>query len=131
MIKRTVCIVLAVLMTVALAACGKYVSSYKAVGFVHSDGPADPFMNFYTFDGRMVLRLSSKGEGDIKYEAKLESGNATVYYDAHVTKTELFKISGGQELDSHGGYIESGLVYIIVETDGKCTNGSFKFSTSR
>jgi hypothetical protein len=88
-------------------------------------------MNFYSFKGRMVFKLKSSGEGELKYTAKLESGNATVYYDFFGTKQELFSISSEEELDSHGGYVEAGTVYIIVETDGTCKNGEFRFSLSR
>lgn len=85
-------------------------------------------MSFYSFDGRIVFKLKSTGEGDIKYSAKLESGSAKVYYDFYGTKTELFSISGGNEINSHNGYIEAGTVYVIVETDRKCQNGDFNFS---
>ena len=87
-------------------------------------------MSFYSFDGRMVFQLKSPGEGDLKFTAKLEAGSATVYYDFYGTKQELFSIYGGEEIDSHGGYVESGTVYIIVETDGNCQNGDFRFSLS-
>ena len=128
--KITVLLVSAV-MLLSLTGCGKYTSSYKAVGFVHSNVSDSAFMNFYSFDGRMVFRLKSSHEGDLQYTAKLESGSATVYYDSHGTKEELFSISSGETLDSHGGYVESGTVYIIVETDGACENGDFQFSLNQ
>ena len=108
--------------------CAKYNSSYNAIGFVHSNTPKSADMSFYSFDGTMVFKLKSSGEGDLKYTANLESGAATVYYDYNGNKSELFTLSSGEELDSHGGYIESGTVYIIVETDGECKNGSLSFS---
>ena len=106
----------------------KYSSKYKAVAFVHSNESTSAFMNFYSFNGRMVFKLKSAGEGDLKFSAKLETGSATVYYDYYGTKTELFSINSGDELDSHGGYIEAGTVYVIVETNGECRNGEFHFS---
>ncbi len=84
-------------------------------------------MSFHSLDGRMAFTLQSAGEGDIKYSASLESGAATVYYDYNGTKSELFTIDAGEEVEAHGGYVESGKVYIIVETDGKCMNGAFHF----
>ncbi len=129
--KKALSICLILLLLLALPACGKYVNSYSAVGFVHSNSAKSAFMSFLSFKGRMVFRLSSSAEGDITYSASLESGHATVYYDSHGSKLELFSIEGGQQLDSHGGYIESGTVYIIVETDGSCTNGDFKFSIGK
>ena len=126
--KKTLSFIVTVLMLFSLTGCGKYSSKYRAVGFVHSNESTSALMEFYTFDGRMVFRLNSAGEGAIKYSAKLESGSATVYYDYLGTKSALFSISSGDEIDSHGGYVEAGTVYIIVETNGACRNGKFQFS---
>lgn len=129
---KKICILLvSAILIVMLTGCGKYTSGYNAVRFVHSSDSDSAFMNFYSFKGRMVFKLKSSGEGELKYTAKLESGNATVYYDFFGTKQELFTISSEEELDSHGGYVEAGTVYIIVETDGTCKNGEFRFSLSR
>ena len=68
----------------------------------------------------MVFKMKSTGEGDLTYSAKLESGSATVYYDHHGSMTELFSVNAGEEIDAHGGYVETGTVYVIVETDGEC-----------
>ena len=100
-------------MILTLVGCSKYHSKYKAVGFVHSNDLSSAYMNFYTFEGRMVFKLKSSGEGDLKYSAKLESGSATVYYDYLGTKSKLFSVSGGEELASYGGYVDTGTVYII------------------
>ena len=115
-------------MLLSMTSCGKYTSKYKAVGFVHSNESSTAFMSFYSFDGKMVFKLKSTGEGDLKYSAKLESGNAVVYYDYYGTKTELFSVSSGDEMESHGGYVEAGTVYVIVETSTECKNGDFHFS---
>lgn len=115
------------IMLPVLAGCGKYVSGYKAVGFVHSSSRTSAWMDFYSFDGTMVFRMVSPGEGDLKYSAMLESGAATVYYDDGGTKSELFSISSGETLESSGGYLEKGTVYVIVQTDGPCMNGEFRF----
>ena len=125
--KKTLALLTALLLLLSLAGCGRYVSGYKAVGFVHSNSSASASMSFLSFEGRMVFRLKSPAEGELKYEAKLESGKAAVYYDFHGTKQELFTISGGEETASRGGYVESGTVYVIVETDGTCQNGEFRF----
>ncbi len=125
--KRTLLLAMPVLILVLLTGCGKYISSYKAVGFVHSNTTSSASMSFYSFDGSMVFKLKSTGEGDLKYTAELETGTATVYYDYNGSKSELFTINAGEEINSHGGYVESGTVYVIVETDGACLNGSFLF----
>ena len=105
--KKIFILALSALLLISLAGCGKYSSSYKAVAFVHSNESDSAFMSFSSFEGRMVFKLKSSAEGDLKYTAKLESGSATVYYDFYGTKDELFKISGGEEIDSHGGYFEA------------------------
>ena len=126
--KKIVILLVSAMLALFLAGCGKYVSSYKALGFVHSNRSDSAYMSFASFEGRMVFRLKSSGEGDLKYSARLESGSAVVYYDFYGDKQELFSISGGEEADSRGGYVEAGTVYIIVETDGGCQNGEFRFS---
>ena len=128
--KRTIPLITSVIFFLLLTGCGKYISSYKAIGFVHTNSSTSAEMSFYSFEGTMVFKLKSSGEGDLKYTAKLESGTADVYYDYYYyrTKQELFTIESGEELDSHGGYIEAGTVYIIVETNGECINGEFKIS---
>ena len=126
--KKIVILLVSAMLALSLAGCGKYVSSYKALGFVHSNKSDSANMSFASFEGRMVFRLKSSGEGDLKYSARLESGSAVVYYDFYGDTQELFSISGGEEADSRGGYVEAGTVYIIVETDGSCQNGEFRFS---
>ena len=126
--KKLAMLLVSVFFLITLAGCAKYSSDYNAVGFVHNNDSNSAFMNFYTFDGCIVFKLKSSAEGDVHYTAKLESGSAAVYYDAFGEKEELFTISDGGEIDSQGGYIEAGTVYIIVETDGKCQNGEFHFS---
>lgn len=125
--KRTIRLTAAFMLLLFLTDCGKYVSRYKAIGFIHSNSPTSAEMSFCSFEGTMVFKLKSSGEGNLKYTARLESGTATVFYDYdyYRTKQELFTIGSGEELDSSGGYIEAGTVYIIVETNGACGNGAF------
>ena len=126
--KKTVILLVSAMLVLSLAGCGGYVSSYKALGFVHSNESASAYMSFHSFEGRIVFKLKSSGEGDLKYTARLESGSAVVYYDYNGTRQELFSISGGKEEDSRGGYVEAGTVTVIVETDGSCRNGDFRFN---
>ena len=127
-VKKMIALTAAVITLLSLTSCSAYKSRYRAVGFVHSNESAASFMSFYSFDGRMVFKMKSTGEGDLTYSAKLESGSATVYYDYYGTKTELFSVGAGEEISSHGGYVEAGTVYVIVETDGECKNGDFQFN---
>ena len=125
--KKLLALILAACL-LCLAGCGEHASRYFAVGFVHSNEARLARMDFYAFEGRMVFRLKSDGEGDIQYDANLESGSATVYYEYRGTRSELFSLKDGETIDARGGYVEAGTVYVFVETDGRCTNGSFRFS---
>jgi len=126
LVRSAAALMLALAMLLCSFGCGGYTSKYMAVGFVHSNDSDSAHMSFYSFEGRMVFKLHTTRESDIKYQAKLESGSATVYYD-WAGKQELFSVKGGEELDSRSGYVDNGTVYIIVETDGECMNGEFSF----
>ncbi|MBQ7688737.1 MAG: hypothetical protein IJT27_05930 [Clostridia bacterium] len=111
-----------------LSGCG-YRSHYRTVACVRTNTAQSAALSFYELEGVMVFKMKQKtqSEGEIRYSAQLETGTATVYYDYMGVKTELFTVCGGETLDDHGGYIEKGTVYIIVETDGVCENGAFRF----
>lgn len=114
-------------MPFCLCGCGKYSSHYNAVGFVHSNESKSAFMNFYEFEGRMVFRLKNTGGGRIDFSAKLESGDAVIYYDCGEGKKEMVSAHPSCDFKSSTPPLKSGTVYIIVETDGKCRNGGFNF----
>ena len=124
----TVFVIPALLLT-CLSSCVRYSSHYMAVGFVHSNTPDSAAMSFSSFEGTMVFKLKCEGrQGDcITYGAVLESGSAKIYYDCGDGKTELFEISSGCDLNDRSGELKKGTVYIIVETDEKCTEGIFSF----
>ena len=124
--KKRISLLIAAFIILVMTGCGGYISSYKATGFVRSNTSTSVFMNFWSFEGRMVFRLRAKAEGELKYTASLEKGNLTVFYDNDGTKSELFSLKDGGTADSSGGYVEEGTVYIIVETDGKCENGELR-----
>ena len=123
--RRTAALLLALLM---LFTAGCRASSYMAVGMVRTNTKNSANLSFYSLKGKIVFTLKSSGEGDVTYTAKLESGTAKVYVEWAGSKTDLFTINGGEEVSSHGGYVESGQVTIIVETDGTCKNGEFHFN---
>ncbi len=131
--KTLICLILSQLMILSFCGCSgysssEYRSSYKAVGFVQSNKSDSCFMSYYSFEGRMVFKLKSEGEGNISYKGFNATGNLTVYYDFDGNKTELFRLGPDESAESSGGYVGRGTVYIIVETDGKCTNGDLDFS---
>lgn len=117
------------LIAAALVSCSKYSSHYKAVGFVHSNDSDSAYMSFFEFDGSIAFKLKCKSESqaEIKYSGKLEEGSITVFYDCGGTKKELFSIHSGDDIQSSKGDLPEDTIYIIVETNGKCKNGDFKF----
>ena len=127
--KKLLTVVLVACLLFSLAGCSAYRSHYKAVGFVHSNTPGSAFMSFYEFDGTMVFNLKNKNTGEkLNYSAKLETGTVTVYYDTNGTKTELFRLGTGGQIASLLDLPSTGKICIIVETDGKCSNGDFRFN---
>ena len=112
-----------------VSGCGRYRSRYKAVGLVTTASTMNGFINFYSFDGTRVFKLSNKKgtEGQLIYSARLEEGSAAVFYDIGGEKAELFTIHGGEETDDVFTLPGSGTVYVIIETEGKCQNGEFRF----
>jgi hypothetical protein len=117
-------LILAALLALAAAGC-RYSSSYRATMLVRTNGPDTASMSFSTFDGRMVFKLN--GPGQIRYAAQLEKGRATVYADDGGGKTECFSIGAGETAGSAAGTWDGGTVYVVVETDGVCEEGSFTF----
>ena len=86
--------------------------------------------SFGMMKGQKVFRLKYDGHegGLLVYSGKLDTGKLTVYYDCDGTKKELFKLEAGGSVEAADVKLtEKGLVYIIIETDGKCEEGKFEF----
>ncbi len=121
----------AVLLVLCLAGCGRYVSHYRATGFVHSNTSGSAYMTFSSFDGTMVFTLKSGEGGRIQCRGALGSGSTVVYYDADGTKKALFAVQGDGSEEADLGSLPGGKVYIIVETDGTCLDGDFRFAVEK
>lgn len=115
------------LLLLLLSGC-RYVSHYKATAFVHTNTAKNASMSFSSFEGSMVFKLKcDSADEKINYSAKLENGSATVFYDCNGTKTELFSVNPGDNISEIGGILQTGTVYIIVETSEVCKDGYFNF----
>ena len=128
--KKVLCILFAVLLlTFSLVGCSRYSSHYDTVGHVCSNDSDSAWMSFVEFEGTEVFKLKckSKDQAIIVYSGKLEAGSLTVYYDCGGTKTELFSLRSGEDIQSAGGYLPKDTIYIIVETSEKCSNGNLSF----
>ncbi len=66
-----------------------------------------------------------------RYTGTLETGSVTVYYDRGDAKEVLFTAKAGEEIDACTEPFSAKTVYVILETDGKCKNGSFTFEIVR
>lgn len=116
------------LLLLTLSGCNSYTSHYKAVAFVHANTTESASMSFSSFEGTMVFRLKCESADEkINYSAKLERGSAKVFYDCNGTKTELFSVKGGDEINETGGVLQKGTVYMIVEMSEAGQNGRFNF----
>ncbi len=128
--KRLLLILLTLLTVFSLFSCSKYKSSYTATMLIRSSGGDDCEAKFASLNGTLVLNARVREddpEGMIHYEAELEEGEISVYYDALGVKELLFTIKGGEHLDSRGGYVERGnKVAIIIETNGTAKNGEIE-----
>lgn len=128
--KKAISLILIVLLAFGWTACTKYPSHYNAIAFVHSNEKDSAFMEFYRFDGTMVFTLRDGSPCTLHYTAKLETGSATVYYDCGQGKTTLLTVGAGDALENTVTLPSGGTVYVIVETDGQCENGAFRFNLS-
>ena len=64
-----------ILSIMILTACGKYISSWNAVGFVHSNTSDSAYMSFYKFDGTIVFKLkcTDSSKDKLKYNGNLNN----------------------------------------------------------
>ena len=132
--KKLLILAFAVILLVSAVGCGSgYRSSYSAVGFIHSSGSDAAFMKFHSFNGTMVFKLKCESDDGAKiaYSLTLETGTANIYYDSDGTKTELISISAGDTINTSGGELSKGTVYLIVETSEICQNGEFRFEITQ
>ena len=116
-------------MLMMLAGCSRYSSRYNAVDFTQRIDNNSASVKFTSFEGTFVFRLKTeRSEGEIHYQGNLDTGSITVYYDYIGAKEKLFTLSGGNTVDSTGGYIEKGIVNIIIESNGECSGGDFQIT---
>lgn len=117
--KRFSAFVLLLSLLASLCACGKYVSSYSAIGLVRSNTSHSCRVSFHKLDGELAFKIKktdTDGEGDISYTVSADKGEIRLYYDIYGTKEKLAQVKAGESVTSRGGYIESCKdVYIIIE----------------
>ena len=124
----------AVLAAVLLSACiggCRYRSSYRAVGYVHTNTSHKASMSFVSFEGTQSFTLlCGKDGGTLCYSGTLENGQVIVYIDrGDGQKNFLFSVIPGDETASELSGLAGGRIYVIVESEGTCEGGTFVFET--
>lgn len=122
--------VLILLLSVALASCSPYISSYTSTFMVQSSYRGEMSLEFGTLDGVLVLtsRRTAEGVGKISVSASVGEGTLEVYYDTLGTKELLGRASAPSPLNISGGHAECGeRAYIILEAKD-CRDGDITIS---
>ena len=121
--KRVITLLTLFALLFTLSSCGRYVSSYMAVGLVRSQTSHSCKASFLSLEGRLVYKLKKTddgNEGNISYTVEVDEGEVTIYYDIYGIEEELVRVKSGESASDKGGYIEGGkTVYIIIEADEK------------
>ena len=119
----------------ALCACGtKYHDHYSSSAMVEKNSDIEASVSFDSFSGTYVIKLRSNGTDEvfITYNATLKDGSVKVYYDYNDEKSDLFEIEAGGSVDSKTeAFIGNKIIYVIIESDGKCGEGSFSFTLEK
>ncbi len=114
-----------------LSACGnKYTSQYSATLMVSTNTSNKASVSFDSFSGTYVMKLENNDADEvfITYKATLVEGNIKVYYDFNGEKQNLFEIETNGSVDRKTeNFTGNKTIYIIIESDGKCNEGSFLF----
>lgn len=121
-------IIIACVLLLPLSGCIKYASNYKAIAMVQMNTSKKASVTFSSLEGTLVFKLKCRNSDEqIRYSAKIETGDVKVYYDANGTKTELCTINSGEEKTESAGVLQKGTVYIIIETTDVAKDGAFSF----
>ena len=119
----------------ALCACGtKYHDNYSSSAMVEKTTDNDASVSFDTFSGVYVIKWNNTDNSEtlITYNATLKDGNIKVYYDYNDEKLNLFEIgAGGSSEGKTEAFARNQPIYIIIESDGKCGEGSFSFTLEK
>lgn len=119
-----------------LSACGNdgYVSNYSGTAIVTTKTSNKASISFGSFSGTCAMQLQNNGGGEafITYNATLEEGSIKVYYDFNGEKLDLFEIgTNGSVEGKTEAFTGNKTIYVIIESDGKCNEGSFSFALAK
>lgn len=118
-----------------LSACvNKYASNYSASTMSSIITSSEASVSFGAFDGVYVIKLENTGDDEVfvTYNATLKKGNIKVYYDYNDEKLGLFEIGADGSVEgTTEAFTSKQTIYIIIESDGKCNEGSFSFALEK
>ncbi len=119
----------------ALSACGnRYASRYSSKSMVEQKTSNTASVSFDSFSGTYVIKWDGKGADEvcITYEATLTEGNIKVYYDFNEEKLNLFEIKNDGNVEGKTEtFTGNQTIYVIIESDGNCSEGSFSFALEK
>lgn len=134
-IAGVIIVTVALVLCFALSACGNgYASNYSGTAIVTTRTPNKTSISFGSFSGTCAMQLKNNGGDEvfITYEASLEEGNIKVYYDFNGEKLDLFEIgTDGSVKGKTEAITGNKTIYVIIESDGKCNEGSFSFALEK
>ena len=133
-LARVIIAAAALALCFTLSACGnKYVSHYSAMLMVRENAPNKASVSFDSFSGTyVIIKNKSADEVFINYEATLGEGNIKVYYDFDGEKLNLFEIGANGSVDGKTeAFTGNKTIYIIIESDGECSDGRFSFALEK
>ena len=115
-----------------LSACGdRYHSKYSSGVMTTTSSPTQASVLFDSFSGIYVIKLTNTNDSEVSitYNAKLGEGNIKVYYDFNEEKLDLFEIAADGSVEGKTQtFTGNKIIYVIIESDGKCKEGSFTFA---
>lgn len=127
---------LALLLALTLAflcACSGYVKSYSATILITSCQGDEASMEFDTFKGTYNFKLRRDGvaEHTLDLEANLLEGEMKIYIGVDGEKELIRTVKGGESYDEtitlDKKYDNEKVIYVILESTGKCADGEFEF----
>ena len=126
---------MALVLCFALSACEvKYASHYSSTFMTTTNTQEEASVTFDSFSGTYVMKLknTSDEETGLSYNAALKEGSIKVYYDFNDEKLTLLEIgAGGSKEGKTEAFTGNKTIYVIIESDGKCTDGSFSFTLNK
>ena len=131
--KKTGLALLLALTLAFLCACSGYVKSYSATILITSCQGDEASMEFDTFKGTYNFKLRRDGvaEHTLDLEANLLEGEMKIYIGVDGEKELIRTVKGGESHDEtitlDKKYDNEKVIYVILESTGKCVDGEFEF----